>query len=956
MKKELFVKRHIGPSEEDVQEMMKVVNVNSLEQLIEEIVPQDIMVEKCVFDEEPLTESELYAKMKELGAKNKCFKNYIGQGYYETVTPSPIIRHILEDATWYTSYTPYQAEISQGRLEALLNFQTMLIDLTSMPLANCSLLDEATATHEAIFMMHGLRNATQKKAGANKVFVDKNTFVQTLDVVKGRAEALNYELVIGDYKSVQLDESYFGAVVQYPSADGSIADYHNFAKQLQEKGIKFTVIADVMSLVLLTPPGEWGADIVVGSTQRFGIPMGYGGPHAGFLACREEYKRSVPGRIIGVTQNAEGKKALRMALQTREQHIKRERATSNICTAQALLATMAGFYTVYHGKEGLLRIATNIQTNTRTLAEALEQMSITVNSEIYFDTLELNTSAELLEKIKKNALQEEINLNYVDAETIRISMGENIMPKDLEKLVAVFAKALDVDSPTLKFYDTVSLPKELLRTTDFLKANVFNAHHSETALMRYIKKLERKDLGLNTAMIPLGSCTMKLNSATSMFPLSWTEFNSLHPFAPCDQAKGYSEMLTELENMLSRITGFADTSLQPNSGASGEHSGLLVIRKHHISNGEGHRDIVLIPRSAHGTNPASAVVVGYKPIIVKSDDKGNVDVEDLKVQAEKYKDNLAAIMITYPSTHGIFETSIREICDTIHKYGGQVYMDGANMNGQSGLTNPGFIGADVCHLNLHKSFAIPHGGGGPGIGSIGVAEHLVKHLPNHTMKKVGGSEGINAVAAAPYGSASVATITYAYLKMIGNNLDYTTKIGLLSSNYIATKLEENGMKILYKGHKGRVGHELIFDCNEFSKNAGITDLDIAKRLMDFGFHAPTLSFPVHGTLMIEPTESEPKEELDRFIEALIIIKKEIEEVQSGLYPSDDNVLKNAPHTQTMLLADEWTHSYSRTKAAYPVEYLKENKFWPATARVDDGFGDRNLMCSCLDLENYVIQE
>lgn len=952
MKKDLFIKRHIGPSEKDVKDMLKVVGVSSLDELVSEVIPEDIMLDKPCCTDEALTEAEMYAHMKSLGAKNKCYRNYIGQGYYETVTPAPILRHILEDATWYTSYTPYQAEISQGRLEALLNFQTMLMDLTAMPLANCSLLDEATAAYEAIFMMHGLRSGAQKKAKANKIFVDANTFKQTLDVIEGRTQALGYELVVGDYKTVAFDESYFGAVVQYPAADGTVLDYSDFVEKAHAQGVKVTAIADVMSLVCLKPPGEWGADIVVGSTQRFGVPMGYGGPHAGFVTCKEEYKRNVPGRIIGVTQNAEGKKALRMALQTREQHIKRERATSNICTAQALLATMAGFYTVYHGKDGLERIATNIYTNTKTVAEALKSLNYELLTEIVFDTLQVKVTPDILKKVQELALNQEINLNYIDDTTIGISMGENISVVDLEKLVSVFAQAKGVDTPKLKVYDVVDLPKELLRTSDILTAEVFNKHRSETAFMRYIKQLERKDLGLNTAMIPLGSCTMKLNSATSMFPLSWTEFNSLHPFVPCDQAKGYTEMLNELEQMLSKITGFAATSLQPNSGATGEHSGLLVIRKYHESRGEGHRNIVVIPRSAHGTNPASAVVVGYTPVIVKSDENGNVDVEDLKILSEKHKDNLAAIMITYPSTHGIFETSIKEICEVIHNYGGQVYMDGANMNGQSGLTSPGFIGADVCHLNLHKSFAIPHGGGGPGIGSISVATHLAKYLPSHSVKKVGGEDGINAVAAAPYGSASVATITYAYLKMIGNQIDYTTKVGLLSSNYIATKLEEYGMKVLYKGHKGRVGHELIFDCNEFNKEVGISDLDIAKRLMDFGFHAPTLSFPVHGTLMIEPTESEPKAELDRFIEALVTIKNEIEEVRVGKYPAEDNVLKNAPHTQTMLLADEWTHAYSRTKAAYPVAYLKENKFWPATARVDDGYGDRNLMCSCLGLEHY----
>lgn len=953
MKKDLFIDRHVGPSAEEVQKMLKTVNAESLEQLMNEVIPQNIQLAKPVFEETPLTEAEMYAHMEELGNKNKCFKNYIGQGYYETVTPAPILRNVLEDPTWYTSYTPYQAEISQGRLEALLNFQTMLLDLTAMPLANCSLLDEASAAHEAVYMMYNARSVAMKKAGVKKVFIDQCIFPQTLDLLKTRAEALDFDLVIGDYKTTVLDETFFGALLQYPNANGTAVDYREFAKALNEKNIKLTVIADVMSLVLLSPPGEWGADIVAGSTQRFGIPMGYGGPHAGFIACKEDYKRTIPGRIIGVTQNAEGKKALRMALQTREQHIKRERATSNICTAQALLATMASFYAVYHGKKGLERIATNIHYAAHTVAETLRTLGIQVESKDAFDTIRIHTTLEEQQKIQQEALAQKINLNYFTEGITMLSFGESTTTKQLEQLVGVFAKALGKQAPQLATQKQLQLPKDLLRQSDILTAEVFNSHHSETGFMRYIKQLERKDLGLNTAMIPLGSCTMKLNSATSMFPLSWTKFNSLHPFAPDEQTKGYEEMIAELKDMLCTITGFAGMSLQPNSGATGEHTGLLVIRHYHIANGESQRNVVLIPRSAHGTNPASAVVVGYQPVIVKSDEKGNIDVADLKEQAEKHKDVLAAAMITYPSTHGVYESKIREIIEIIHEYGGQVYMDGANMNAQCNVTNPGYIGADVCHLNLHKTFAIPHGGGGPGVGPIGVAKHLVKFLPNHVMKNVGGAQGTGAVSAAPYGSASVTTITYAYLKMLGGKgLTYATQIAILSANYIAKKLEENGMKVLYRGANGRVAHELIFDCNDFNKDAGITDSDIAKRLMDYGFHAPTLSFPVHGTLMIEPTESEPLCELDRFVEALVCIKKEIEEVQNGTYPADDNVLKNAPHTQTMLLADEWTHAYSRSKAAYPVAYLKENKFWPSTARVDDGYGDRNLMCSCVGLENY----
>ncbi len=956
MAKDLFLDRHIGPRQSDVASMLQAVGVNSLEELISETLPESILLDKELDLPKAISEFQLLEKLKELAGKNKVFKNYIGQGYYDTITPSPIIRHVLEDASWYTSYTPYQAEISQGRLEALLNFQTVVTELTKMEISNCSLLDEATAAWEAIYMMHNLRKPAKKKAKANKIFVDQNTFAQTREVILTRSEPLGIEVVVDDYQTVNLDESFFGAVLQYPAANGSVKDYSEFVAAAHNLDILCTAVADLMSLVLLVPPGDWGVDITVGSTQRFGIPMGFGGPHAAFLACREAYVRHVPGRIIGVTKNKEGKAALRMALQTREQHIKRERATSNICTAQALLATMAGFYAVYHGKTGLQRIAKHIHTHTVVIARELKALGYEVKTTNFFDTIQVATpDASITRQIKDLCEERMINIGFIDETLVSLSVGEQTSLHDLNLLLAAFAQAAHKEwTPLTTVEEELLLPAPFLRTDDFLTSKVFNAYHSETAFMRYIKMLERKDLGLNTAMIPLGSCTMKLNAASQLFTLSWVEFGGIHPFAPHNQTGGYNELIEELETMLSEITGFAATTLQPNSGASGEHTGLLVIRAYHQERGEGHRDVVLIPRSAHGTNPASATVVGYKSVIIKCDEKGNVDLEDLREKAAKYADSLSAFMVTYPSTHGVFESGIREMIQIIHDHGGQVYMDGANMNAQCGLTSPGFVGADVCHLNLHKTFAIPHGGGGPGVGPIAVAKHLEKYLPTHCKKEsVGGNSGISAVSAAPYGSASILPITYSYLKLMGGEgLKQATKMAILNANYIASVMESEGMPVLFKGEKNRVAHELIFDCRNLGKDAGITDLDIAKRLMDYGFHAPTLSFPVQGTLMIEPTESEPKEELDRFLEALISIKKEIEEVSSGKYPTEDNVLKNAPHTQEMVIADEWTHSYSRSKAAYPVASLRTNKFWPATARVDDGFGDRNLMCSCVGLENY----
>eukprot|EP01029_Cantina_marsupialis_P020433 TRINITY_DN478_c0_g1_i1.p1 TRINITY_DN478_c0_g1~~TRINITY_DN478_c0_g1_i1.p1 ORF type:complete len:963 (+),score=236.65 TRINITY_DN478_c0_g1_i1:1714-4602(+) len=954
MASEKFVSRHIGPRKEEIKTMLETVGASSLDALIEETIPSDIRLEKALDLPTALSEYEYFSKIKGIAAKNKLFRTFIGQGYYDTITPAVIQRNVLESPGWYTPYTPYQAEVSQGRLEALLNFQTMVLDLTKMELANCSLLDEATAVGETLFMMQGLRSRAKKKAGANQVFVDRNIFTQTLDVLNTRATPLGIELVVGDYKTFEFTDKVFGAIVQYPNAKGSIEDYADFVERAHNAEALVSVAADLMSLVLLTPPGEWGADIVVGTTQRFGIPMGYGGPHAAYLACRESYKRNVPGRIIGVTKDAQGNHAVRMALQTREQHIKRERATSNICTAQALLATMAGFYGVYHGAEGLRRIAKHIHAGAGELSEGLKALGYQQTVENYFDTLEVVLPEGVsMEEIRKAALEAELNFRYINENTIGLSSDEKISKKEINTILNIFAKAVGKEVEAKEVEEKIYFNNQYSRTSEFLTLDVFNRYRSETAMMRYIKSLEKKDIGLNTSMISLGSCTMKLNAAVEMLPISWPEFGGIHPFVPMDQVEGYTELITELEQWLSVITGFAGCTLQPNSGAAGEYTGLMVIREYHISRGEGHRNIVLIPSSAHGTNPASVTMAGMKVVIVNCDENGNVEFEDLKAKAEKHKDNLCAYMITYPSTHGVFETGIKEMMELIHENGGQVYMDGANMNAQVGLTNPGTIGADVCHLNLHKTFAIPHGGGGPGVGPIGVAEHLVQFLPSHKCVKTGGENAITAVAAAPFGSASVLPITYGYIAMLGaDGLEEVTKMALLNANYLASSFQKMGFKILYTGANGRVGHEMIFDCREFNKSVGITDTDIAKRLMDYGFHAPTLSFPVHGTLMVEPTESEPLEELDRFIEALAKINEEMKEIEDGVADTTDNVLKNAPHTHKVMTDDEWNHTYSRKKAAYPLKWVADNKFWPTVGRVDDAFGDRNLMCTCAPLEIY----
>nr|WP_320117202.1 aminomethyl-transferring glycine dehydrogenase [uncultured Marinifilum sp.] len=954
MASEKFVSRHIGPRKGDIKTMLETVGASSLDALIEETIPSDIRLEKALELPEALSEYEYFSRIKGIAAKNKLFRTFIGQGYYDTITPAVIQRNVLENPGWYTPYTPYQAEVSQGRLEALLNFQTMVLDLTKMELANCSLLDEATAVGETMFMMQGLRSRAKKKAGANQLFVDEKIFAQTLDVLTTRSTPLGIELIVGDYKTFEFTDKVFGAIVQYPAANGSIEDYADFVERAHNSEALVSVAADLMSLVLLTAPGEWGADIVVGTTQRFGIPMGYGGPHAAFLACREAYKRNIPGRIIGVTKDAQGNNAVRLALQTREQHIKRERATSNICTAQALLATMAGFYGVYHGAEGLLRIAKHIHAGAGELSEGLKALGYQQTVDNYFDTLEIIIPAGVsMDEIKKEALKAEFNFRYINENTIGFSADEKISKEEINNILNIFAKAAGKEVKVKELEEKIYFDDKFSRTSDFLTLDVFNRYRSETAMMRYIKNLERKDIGLQTSMISLGSCTMKLNAAVEMLPISWPEFGGIHPFVPKDQVNGYTELIADLEQWLSVITGFAGCTLQPNSGAAGEYTGLMVIRQYHISRGDDHRNIVLIPSSAHGTNPASVTMAGMKPVIVNCDENGNVQFDDLKAKAEKHKDNLCAYMITYPSTHGVFESGIKEMMNLIHENGGQVYMDGANMNAQVGLTNPGVIGADVCHLNLHKTFAIPHGGGGPGVGPICVAKHLVQFLPSHKYVKTGGENGITAVSAAPFGSASVLPVTYGYIAMLGaDGLEEVTKMAILNANYLASSFEKMNFKILYKGAKGRVGHEMIFDCREFNKSVGITDSDIAKRLMDYGFHAPTLSFPVHGTLMVEPTESEPLEELDRFIEALAKINEEMKEIEDGVADTVDNVLKNAPHTQLVMTDDEWNHTYSRKKAAYPLKWVADNKFWPTVGRVDDAFGDRNLMCTCAPLEVY----
>ena len=961
MATEQFLWRHVGPRPEDIEEMLGVIGVKSVDELIEQTVPESIRLKKALDLPAPLTESEFLARIKAVASKNKVYRSFIGQGYYDTISPAVIIRNILQNPAWYTSYTPYQAEVSQGRLEALLNFQTMVVELTGMALTNCSLLDEATAAAEAMQMMYALRSKEMKKAGANKLFVDNKVFAQTKDVLITRSAPQGIELLFGDYNTFEFTPEVFGVLIQYPAANGEVRDYTVFTEKVHANGSLVAVAADLMSLVLLTPPGQWGADIVLGTTQRFGIPMAYGGPHAAYLATREEYKRNIPGRIIGVTVDAQGNKALRLALQTREQHIKREKASSNICTAKALNATMAGFYAAYHGKEGLERIARHIHSAAVILAQEIQKYGYKLKIEKFFDTISFELPQGVTqEAIRDLATEKEMNFYYCDCccGTVRLSTDEKIDEEEINTIIGIFAQAAGKTAERVEFLDDRTvLDPEMIREDDYMQQPVFNLYRSETAMMRYMKNLERRDISLATSMISLGSCTMKLNAAVEMLPITWPEFGGMHPFVPASQAEGFRQMIEETEKMLETVTGFAGCSLMPNSGAAGEYTALMVIRQYHISRGEAHRNVILIPASAHGTNPASSTMAGLNIIVTATDAAGNIDVEDFRAKAIANKDNLFGTMITYPSTHGIFEESIRELVQIVHENGGQVFMDGANMNGQCGLTSPGEIGADACHLNLHKTFAMPHGGGGPGVGPICVAKHLVEFLPSHTMVKTGGEKGIHAVSAAPYGSVGMLPVTYGYLLMLGaEGLTTVTKMAILNANYLASAFEKLGFKILYKGSKGRVGHEMIWDCNQFSKEYGITELDIAKRLMDFGFHAPTLSFPVHGTLMVEPTESEPKEELDRFIEALKTIREEMIEVGEGRADKTDNVLKNAPHTHKVLTADEWTHVYPRSKAAYPLAWVAENKFWPHVGRVDDGYGDRNLMCTCDPLYDYVNDE
>ena len=947
MNTDIFALRHIGPRLTDHKEMLNIIGVNSIEQLISETIPDNIKLIKSLNLNAAMSEQEYLDHIHTLASKNKIFKTYIGLGYHPTNLPAVIQRNILENPGWYTAYTPYQAEISQGRLEALLNFQTMICDLTGMQIANASLLDESTAAAEAMALLFAVRERQQKKENVIKFFVSNEVLPQTLSLLQTRSNPLGVELVVGNQESFDFSSEYFGAIIQYPGKSGQIHDITKFISKANIAQIKVAVAADILSLVKLEAPGHLGADIVLGTTQRFGIPMGYGGPHAAYFATKEDYKRHIPGRIIGVTKDVNGNRALRMALQTREQHIKRDRATSNICTAQVLLAVMAGMYAVYHGPKGLKYIADKVHNTTSTLANTLEQLGLLQTNTSYFDTLQINADAS---KVKSIAEANEVNFYYPNAETVSISINETTSISDINTIVSIFAEAIGKETIVVSsIIESNNIIDAVKRTSSFLENDIFNTYHSETELMRYIKKLERKDLSLNHSMISLGSCTMKLNAAAEMLPLSWSNWGNIHPFVPFNQVEGYQFVLKKLENQLNEITGFAGTSLQPNSGAQGEFTGLMVIRAYHKSRNNTHRNICLIPSSAHGTNPASAVMAGMKVVVTKSTDEGNIDINDLREKAILHKDNLAALMVTYPSTHGVFESAIKDITQIIHDNGGQVYMDGANMNAQVGLTNPGNIGADVCHLNLHKTFAIPHGGGGPGVGPICVAKHLVPFLPGNPIVKVGGENAITAISAAPYGSALVCLISYGYICMLGaKGLTESTKIAILNANYIKERLQGH-FDTLFSGEKGRAAHEMIVDCRPFKEN-GIEVTDIAKRLMDYGFHAPTVSFPVAGTLMIEPTESESKAELDRFCNAMISIRQEIKNASKE---EPNNVLKNSPHTLAMLTANEWNFPYSREKAAFPLDYIQDNKFWPNVRRVDDAYGDRNLICTCASIEDYL---
>jgi len=947
MKTDAFALRHIGPRESDLQHMFQTIGVKDMTQLLYETFPDGIRLKQDIELDPAMTEYEYLTHVTQLGAKNKVFKSYIGLGYHPAIVPPVIQRNIFENPGWYTAYTPYQAEIAQGRLEALLNFQTTIIELTGMEIANASLLDEGTAAAEAMTLLFDVRTRDQKKNNVNKFFVSEEILPQTLSILQTRSTPLNIELVVGNHETFGFGEDFFGAILQYPGKYGQVYDYAGFINTANTKEIKVAVAADILSLAKLTSPGELGAAVVVGTTQRFGIPMGFGGPHAGFFATKEEYKRSMPGRIIGVSIDANGNRALRMALGTREQHIKREKATSNICTAQVLLAVMAGMYAVYHGPKGLQYIANKVHASAVTTAKALSIIGVNQVNSAFFDTILVKADAA---KVRAIAEKNEVNFFYPNNESVSISFNETTSLSDINTIVAIFAEATGKSAVHVsELASEVQVPEKLIRTSSFLQHEVFNNHHSESQLMRYIKKLERKDLSLNHSMISLGSCTMKLNAAAEMLPLSMPNWNSIHPFAPADQVQGYMTMLKKLEQQLNVITGFKGTSLQPNSGAQGEYAGLMAIRAYHISRGEGHRNVCLIPSSAHGTNPASAAMAGMKIIVTKTTPEGNIDVEDLRARAIEHKDDLSCLMVTYPSTHGVYESSIIEITKLIHDNGGLVYMDGANMNAQVGLTNPATIGADVCHLNLHKTFAIPHGGGGPGVGPICVNEKLVDFLPTNPVVATGGKDAISAISAAPYGSALVCLISYGYITMLGaEGLRSATEHAILNANYMKARLEEH-YPILYSGEMGRAAHEMILDCRAFKEN-GIEVGDIAKRLMDYGFHAPTVSFPVAGTLMVEPTESEDLAELDRFCDAMIAIRKEI---AAATADDTNNPLKNAPHTLAMLTAERWDFPYSREKAAYPLEYIADNKFWPSVRRIDDAYGDRNLVCSCAPIEAYI---
>lgn len=953
-----FVNRHNGPREKEIRKMLAAIGVNSADELISRTIPESIRLKKPLKIDKAVSEFTYLKSLKKTAAKNKVFRSYIGLGYYGTIIPPVIQRNVLENPGWYTAYTPYQAEISQGRLEALLNFQTMVMDLTAMPVANASLLDEATAAAEAMTMLHSGRSREAQKREADVFFVDRQVYPQTMALLKTRSEPLGIKLEIGDWKTALLHDKIYGALVQYPDMNGSINAYADFVKRAKAADITVAVATDLLALTLLTPPGEWGADVVFGNSQRLGVPMGYGGPHAAFFAAKEEYKRLFPGRIIGVSVDAHGNPALRMALQTREQHIRRDKATSNICTAQALLAIMASMYAVYHGPEGLKGIAEQVHLSACVLADELKKLGCIIEENFFFDTIKVTLPAGISTmQLKTAAGKKEINFRYIDNSSLCIALDQTVETEDIDDIISVFASAMGksfekISSAALCARLPLIQSSFSERKTPYLGHPVFNSYHSESEMMRYIKRLENKDLSLTHSMISLGSCTMKLNAASELYPITWPEFANIHPFVPVEQAKGYHVVFKELEKYLLRITGFAAMSLQPNSGAQGEYTGLLVIRAYHHSRGEHHRKVALIPSSAHGTNPASAAMAGMNIVVVKCEENGNIDVKALEEKARQHKENLSCLMVTYPSTYGVYEESIRKITKIIHDNGGLVYMDGANMNAQVGLTSPGNIGADVCHLNLHKTFSIPHGGGGPGMGPIGVAKHLVPFLPTHPLIQTGGEKGITAVSAAPWGSALILLISYGYIKMLGGEgCTEATRMAILNANYMKEQLK-GYYPILYTGKNGHVAHEMILDCREFKRSAGIEAADIAKRLMDYGFHAPTVSFPVPDSLMVEPTESENMCELDRFCEAMISIRKEIQEIIDGRADSRDNVLKNAPHTAKAAIADNWNHAYLREKAVYPLKWVKDNKFWPAVARLDNAYGDRNLVCACPPVENY----